>query len=60
MFSDIINEAERLGNKNIIDWVIMRRHVLNTDIIEARSGLQLVKAFVDIASIGSLKENRYG
>jgi hypothetical protein len=60
MFSDIINEAERLSNKAIIDWLIMRRHVLDTDITEARSGLQLVKAFIDIASIVKPKENGYG
>jgi hypothetical protein len=48
-------EAEFLGNREILDWVIARGHALEHDIVKARSGLDLVKTFGRIISVGNIK-----
>jgi hypothetical protein len=49
-FENVKREAEFLGNEAVVDWVIARGHVLDRDIVAARSGLELVKMFGRITS----------
>ena len=47
---EVKNEAEVLGNRAVLDWVIARADALERDIVEARSDLDLVKTFGRILS----------
>jgi hypothetical protein len=49
-FDNVKNEAELLGNEAVLNWVIARGHALDREIVEARSGLELVKTFGRITS----------
>ncbi len=49
-FNDVKQEAERLGNPAVLDWVVARGHALDRNIVKSRSGLELVKTFGRITS----------
>ena len=49
-FNDVRKEAEGLGNKEVLDWTTTRGLALDRDIVEAHSGLELVKKFGTIIS----------
>jgi hypothetical protein len=49
-FGRVKKEALPLGNKFVLDWVIARGQAMEHDIIELRSGLELVKTFGKIAA----------
>jgi hypothetical protein len=49
-FDNVKKEAEFLGNRAVLDWVIARGYALDCDIDEARSDLELVKTFGRIIS----------
>jgi hypothetical protein len=49
-FKNAKHRAEALRNKEVLDWMIARGHILDRDIVEARSGLALVKMFGTITS----------
>jgi hypothetical protein len=49
-FDSVKKEAEFLGNKAVLDWVVARESALDCDIDQARSGLELVKTFGRIFS----------
>jgi hypothetical protein len=49
-FENVKLQAEALGNKAVLDWVIVRGRVLEEDIGKVRSGLKLLKKFARIIS----------
>ncbi len=49
-FNNARLKAEAFRNKEVLDWMIARGHMLDRDIVEARSALELVKTFGTITS----------
>jgi len=49
-FDAVRMEAELLGNREVLDWVVARGHALERDLSETRSGLELVRTFGKIIS----------